>query len=253
MKRACLLLAALSFFAGCKDSSTEHEPAPEPSFSIEVEPKTGSVGDKIKITCSWSNLSEKPDLYYYYNDDLWTTYDSIAGNIIYAYIPFVSNCSDYKLNVKKYFNNTSLKASEVLHLRPLDNGIKIIKSDEPELTEEGAYLHYPKYTDGYKWQVEVNQDTVTLWRTLMEADDCSTSFYIKFLDKGEGVLPELIKCYKAAGCRPGSDNISLLKNGLIKIDKWKSGGIYSGIIYSELRPEMAVDDLPPVLRFWKKL
>jgi hypothetical protein len=229
-------------------------------LSIQAEPASGAVGDKIKITYNFTNFKASPSIDFLFNGDLWSVSDSAGGNSIYTFIPYISGNGPFYVTGRASYQTDTLyeicnAAVEININKPYGEGIHVITSDEPEFTEDDVYFYQPSVMNESVWQTEIKGDTVVLSLLRTIADECGSEYKIIFLNKGAGVLPDLIDYSVRTGCGPpfSSESTIHLENGLVKIAKWQPGKLYVGVIYSALEPDDNVNIMPPVVRFWGKL
>ncbi|HEX2982838.1 MAG TPA: hypothetical protein VHO28_04765 [Ignavibacteriales bacterium] len=250
MKAALSLILCMLIISGCEDSSSETA-GDSPSIRIlKLEPSVGKVGDKFKLTYSFKNIETGRDGDLNFEQKVWSLYDSASGNVVYGFIPYAAGKTSLKVGVRGLYGDVFISDNtEIIYAEPNARGIRIMSSDEPSLTEKQAYYFQPAFLDDYKWHTEIKGDTVTLSRHYNDA-----SYNIVFLNR-KIKLPALIDfrvIYKCVDCGYANDTVHL-KNGLIKIDQWQPGNLYSGVIYSDLKGQIEPDYIFPIVRFWGKL
>jgi len=252
-----LMLCAL-IISGCgDDDATLPVITGEPSLVMGIPvPSSGKVGDRVKIPIHTENIN-RTDLFFYIDDLLFVTVDSITNDAVYSFIPFMAGKSSYKVGMSYSLNDSLYSAeTEIYITQPIESGIHIMQSDEPELTEADVYYHDgdPSMAEKQKWQTELKGDTVILSKRTYLSGDIYHYEEVKLLDNGNGSLPQILSAIAYTLDEKSTTapiHISSLTSGVLKIDKWQSGETYAGILY----PNLAAfgDNLPAMIRFWGKL
>lgn len=250
-----LLLILVFTFACCTTKTNINESSAESQYYIKsIEPSNLKLGDKLKIILNESSGSHVYSSNILFND-LWSIADSIKGDSVYSFMPYLPQTKNVNVKLQLTVNGKIFEVQKTIELSEIyEKGISIINNDEQTVNEKDIYPLFPMDPNA-QWNITINQDTVLLNIQCIVGDESNKILQIKFLNNILNGLPKLIDYVQVFNDSDGSNRYTYtdtLLNGMIKIDKWDSDGIYSGIIYAELKPMDSKNYFPPKTIFWIK-
>ncbi len=253
--QAILQLIFLIVIGSCGKETIINDGSTESQFYIKsIEPFNPKLGDKLKIILSQSSGSFINSSGILFND-LWSITDSIKADTVYSFMPYLPQSKNVNVKLQLTVNGKIFEVQKTIELSEIyEKGISIINNDEQTVNEKDIYPLF-SMDPTTSWDIAINQDTVLMKIQGIVGDESNRILRIKFLNNSLNSLPKLIDYIQIFNDSDGSNRITYtdtLQNGIIKIDKWDSNGIYSGIIYSELNPIGSKNYFPPKTMFWIK-
>ena len=252
---AILQLIFLIVFGSCGKETIINDGSTESQFYIKsIEPSNPKLGAKLKIILNESSGSHVYSSNILFND-LWSIADSIKGDTVFSFMPYLPQTKNVNVKLQLTVNSKIFEVQKTIELSEIyEKGISIINNDELTVNEKDIYPLFPMDLNA-QWNITINQDTVLMNIQGIVGDESNKILQIKFLNNSIKSLPKMIDYIQIFNDSDGSNRITYtdtLQNGIIKIDKWDSYGIYSGIIYAELKPIYSKNYFPPKTIFWIK-
>lgn len=206
---------------------------------ISFEPQRVKVGQKIKISIQDGNINFKPDEQIFFNG-CWNMADSIVGNTIYTFVPYIPNApEDWKVRIEMHSNDSVYQVEGVLKVETEASISPVTITWNPlNPVSEGESFYYPKaYSRQYGWSGKKSNDTIYLTQ-IYPASESYGEFKFLFHDNGPGKLPELISAVQILypdffPTEPYTMR-DTIKQVLVHIDKWGSGNVFSGRVFPQV-------------------
>ena len=238
----------------CVETSNPLQPqSTKPRVFIKsIDPSQLQVGMDFRVVVGYDNGNPSAYGSVVYNNGLWHDADSINGDTIYSYIPYLHFASPYReLRITASFDNINYYDVDTVYVFPNTclSGICVGWNDLKTIKEEDSYSYSIDGLEG--WLGEIHQDTVRIWRRNLGCDEGSVLKEIKFLSNGSNILPELLSLKVDVFCWPHPTRTDSLRHGLIKIQEWSLNGVVSGYVFSELLDFGSDYDIwPKKIVFW---
>jgi hypothetical protein len=240
----------LTLYYCSETSNPVQSQSPKPRVFIKsIEPSQLQVGMDYKIAVGHENGNL--DLYQnvVFNNRLWHDADSVRGDTIYSYVPYIHFAPLYReLKIQAQIDSAQYYDIDTVYVFPntCQNGVCISWNDLKNINENDS--HYW----GKIWTGETNQDTVILTHIMPFGDDGTATRELKLISNSHGELPEFISFERRVFEVHHGGFTDSLRNGLIKIQDWNLNGIVSGYIFPELIEDFWSDyDIwPKKIVFW---
>ncbi|MGE5411004.1 MAG: hypothetical protein ACM3MI_08590 [Clostridiales bacterium] len=232
------LISCTIIISSCKKTDNIVESS-LPQSGISFEPQRAKVGQKIKIFVQHSDINFKPDDQIFFND-CWNMADSIVGNTIYTFVPYIPNApEDWKVRFGMHYKDSVYLVEGVLKVET-EPGIspKTVTWNPVDPVSVAESFYFPKaYSLQYGWNGKKSNDTIYLTQKY-PASESYGEYKLVFHDNGSGKLPELISAVKILypDYLPIEPNTlrDTIKQVLVRIDKWGSDNVFSGRVFPQV-------------------
>jgi hypothetical protein len=244
---------SIILYLSCRNATTEPEPnKPLLSISAIIPERDLKIGEKFLIKLNLQNFDSAILLDHIYFNGLWHYADSIRGDTLFAFVPYIPTINNrWIIEVTAYnksFDNPGYSAYDTINIIPevSPKYILIKWSDIDSIKKVDSYSYHRFGESG--WFKEEFEDTIIIYQTRPGCDEGSITSTFKFINKGSNNLPELLEFIKIDNCL-GTVHADTLTKGILKIQEWNNS-IKCGLLLPEIKIINKRELYPHKIIFW---